>query len=269
MTVKQEDSPAITIGQYRFLTADGCLEHRESGHHKALTSSELLVLKQLVSHPGMTLSKRHLSCDGGETPLIRESAVVKAICTLRQSLGEPGASYIQTVPKEGYQFLPISEERGADDGKSSQVPDIGWLGRLCSWSFPWCRGGAMLLGLVVVVLVSIRLFFPPSSLSASTTEIHNEYGQTMVVEIITSSQSNLREMQGYSEQLSNLLSSCVYFPWDRVSLSLSHDRQMLSVALLKEGEGQWDSIRNIRIGDFRFQPTFIDPQWLKQEFECD
>lgn len=252
----------MDLGQYRFIPEQGCLQHLESGENKLLTRSELLVLTQLIENPGITLSKHELSCGDSDAPLISESAVVKAIFTIRHTLGEPAASCIHTVPKEGYQFVPL--------GQSESAPVKGEGKRLT----PKFVRSMQILSVVAVLVVSIPLLYQTLShhyqtppLSTSIQEVHNDFGQMIEVEIVTSSQSNIKAMQKYADFLTNHFSSCVYSPWKKVKLALSHDQQMLNITMF--GAGKSHDIRNMKISDFRATPEFINPSWLKQVSICE
>ncbi|TKB50496.1 hypothetical protein FCL40_04920 [Ferrimonas sediminicola] len=252
----------MDLGQYRFIPDQGCLQNLDSGENKLLTRSELLVLNQLIDNPGVTLSKHQLSCGTKEAPVISESAVVKAIFTLRHTLGEPAASCIHTVPKEGYQFVPL----GTPEGQPPKVES-----RKLSPKFVRTM---QILSVVAVLLVSAPLLYQTLShhyqsppISTSVQEVHNEFGQVIQIEIVTSSQANIRAMQKYSDHLTNHFARCVYSPWKKVKLALSHDQQMLNITMF--GEGQSRDIRNMKISDFRASPEFINPSWLKQVSICE
>ncbi len=239
-----------------------CLEEIATGERKALQRNEVLVLSQLLRHRGETLSKHRLSCGSGETPIIRESAVVKAICTLRQALGEPEASYIHTVPKEGYQL--VVEELPEVQTDSPLMPCAMGVDRprvTPAWQL------MVVGGLMAALFWMLSAQWSSSPLTQRSSQISNESGQSMRVIITTSSQSNLKEVTDYADSLTGHLSSCVYFPWDEIHLALSHDRQLLNVTLVRQGQS--GEVRNIKISDFRIHPRFIDPQWLKREFDCD
>ncbi|USD35699.1 MULTISPECIES: helix-turn-helix domain-containing protein [Ferrimonas] len=251
----------MLLGQFKFLPECGCLQHQETGETKTLTRSELLVLTQLIEHQGVTLSKYRLSCGEEEAPVISESAVVKAIFTLRHTLGEPAANCIHTVPKEGYQFVANLNDTPLNVPSQSKLS-------------PKVVRTMQILSVLAVVLVSVPLMLqsfnhsyqaPP--LSTKVIEVRNEFDQQMEVEIVTSAQSNVKAMQVYADYLTQHLSHCIYSPWKKVKLALSHDQQMLNVTLF--GDGEHSDIRNMKISDFRADPEFINPQWLKQVSICE
>lgn len=79
-----------------------------AGESLALTSTEFNLLEVLVRHAGRPVSKAVLSEQGLGRPLTRyDRSIDVHLSSIRQKLGTmvDGRSYIQTVYRQGYQFL--------------------------------------------------------------------------------------------------------------------------------------------------------------------
>ena len=73
-----------------------------------LTSTEFNLLEVLARHAGRTVSKAQLSEQGLGRPLARfDRSIDVHLSSIRHKLGPmpDGRSYIQTIYRQGYQFL--------------------------------------------------------------------------------------------------------------------------------------------------------------------
>ncbi|TKB57399.1 winged helix-turn-helix domain-containing protein [Ferrimonas aestuarii] len=252
----------MILGEYRFIADRGCLQHLESSATVTLTRSELIVLGQLAEKPGITLSKKELSFAGTDSAQISESAVVKAVFTLRQTLGDAGAHCLHTIPKEGYQLLPSQIEDPSElEPTSRRLPRT-------------FVKGMQILSLLAVVVVSMLFFWRTSvsnyegpPITAESIAITNHSGQKISLDFVTSSQANIAEMKRYGDVLAQHITQCEYSQWQRVKIALSHDQQMLNITLFSLASPI--RIRNMKISDFRARPEFISANWLKEVKICE
>ena len=101
------DQPSVRIGDFVFEPAARSLVRGEEV--RLLNTVEFALLAELVTHPGVVISRERLlaaSHPRGETPLLR--TVDTAIMRLRKLLEPDPAEprYLQTVRGQGYVFVP-------------------------------------------------------------------------------------------------------------------------------------------------------------------
>ena len=97
---------------FEFDVSNSVLINTETQIQHHLTRTEAQVLELLANHPNQVMSKGQLSCAGSQQAVMSESAVAKAVFTLRKYFGEPYIDLIETLPKKGYRLnisTPSSE----------------------------------------------------------------------------------------------------------------------------------------------------------------
>ncbi len=104
------EQPAVRIGAYVFEPAARSLH--QGDEVRLLNTVEFALLAELVTHPGVPISRERLlaaSHSRGEAPLLR--TVDTAIMRLRKLLEPEPAEprYLQTVRGQGYVFVPHLE----------------------------------------------------------------------------------------------------------------------------------------------------------------
>ncbi|GAP35601.1 response regulator [Piscinibacter sakaiensis] len=105
----QPHLPDVWIGEHRFSPATRSLEHRDTGALRVLGGVEYALLAELVSHPGVAISRERLAAASharGDEVLPRTVDVT--VMRLRR-LVEPDPAvprFLQTIRGHGYMFVP-------------------------------------------------------------------------------------------------------------------------------------------------------------------
>ena len=109
----------VCFGLFEFNPQVG--ELRKQGLKIKLCAHASQVLRLLLEHPGRVQTREGLRerLWGADTLTDFEQRLNKAIHELREALGDSAISprYIQTVPGEGYKFIPLPQEGGPMAGQ--------------------------------------------------------------------------------------------------------------------------------------------------------
>ncbi|MBY6185167.1 helix-turn-helix domain-containing protein [Marinobacter hydrocarbonoclasticus] len=255
--------PGIELGSVIFHRQQAQLERIEDGERWTLPRAEFLVLTQLLDHPGISLSKERLRCGGEAEPVMSGSAVVKAVFTLRHFVGEQGTQLIQTVPGKGYKLGQSVAEEAEPTPKRQVIP----LGRI---SQPVAVGV-----IAVMALLAALLWWWPVPPAITPIEPNQDAlaivsGEDKAVSLIRVSAVDLNQdlLESIRHQLADKLRDCPSTGWQRLFLARSNDGQVLNLTFQGEADGR-TRLRNIKISDFRSEPTFVSPRWLEEVNLCE
>ncbi|MCI0352250.1 MAG: winged helix-turn-helix domain-containing protein [Acidobacteriales bacterium] len=104
---------------------------RKQGLRIKLSPQAAKVLALLLEHPGHVRTREGLRQRLSPASMVGdfEHSLNKAIHALRGALGDSAVSprYIETVPGKGYRFIPLAQQAGQIDTKSSQWQSIAVL----------------------------------------------------------------------------------------------------------------------------------------------
>ena len=124
------------FGPYEIDTAARRL--RRSGEAIPVSDRHLDVLIQLVSQPGVVLSKDALVQAGWGDVAVTDNSLEQAISSLRRALAAAGDPYIETVPRRGYRFI-------ADVARTAPRQDDAALDALLAPHRAWLDGRSALM----------------------------------------------------------------------------------------------------------------------------
>ncbi|MBY5991241.1 transcriptional regulator [Ferrimonas balearica] len=249
----------MRLGQVIFHRQHAELEHSNSGERWHLPRAELLVLTQLLDHPGIVMSKQRLRCGGETEPVMSDSAVVKAVFTLRNFMGDKDSPLIQTVPGKGYR-LALPSEPPPDTPTADFVRPAPW----------W----AVALLLVMVLVAALAWWWPvpkgitPIPPHQDPIQLEDRAGQPIQIIRVSATDMDLVMINAIRDRLALQLSQCNRTPWQRLFLARSNDGQVLNLTFQGERNGQ-AMLRNIKISDFRSRPQFLSEAWLEEVSLCD
>ncbi|AZG74856.1 winged helix-turn-helix domain-containing protein [Shewanella livingstonensis] len=249
----------MQLGHCKFDIDKGELINQESGLVWHLPRAELHVLTLLVEYQGKVVAKPLLESGHEDDSHFSSASVARAIFTLRSFLGPQYEILIETVKGQGY-LLRHHRARKEIDVKRGRFI-IRPLHAL----------------LVVIALVGVLLSLwwfsqigysisPTMPLSMKTVSLDS--GQQVEVILYSPSNTNNELLIDQGQQLTQSLLGCTDTVWDRVFLSLSHDKQVLNITFRGDYFGQ-SIIRNLKISDLRQPKRFINPEWLEQVNICD
>jgi TolB-like protein/DNA-binding winged helix-turn-helix (wHTH) protein/Tfp pilus assembly protein PilF len=137
--MERQQPQVFEFGPFQLDVAERLL--RREGQILALTPKAFETLLVLVENHGRLVSKEDLMKRLWPESFVEESNLAQQIFTLRKALGDDrdGHTYIETVPKSGYRFLPpVTRLVPAAPGNSAPVADtigrtpvraaaFGWL----------------------------------------------------------------------------------------------------------------------------------------------
>jgi DNA-binding winged helix-turn-helix (wHTH) protein/TolB-like protein len=112
--IGQENNPIYEFGAFRLDPAERVLAR--NGERISLAPKAFDTLLLLVRQSGHVLSKDELIKTLWPDSFVEENNLTQQISQLRRALtdGDDGQSYIETVPKLGYRFIPEVREIGGD-----------------------------------------------------------------------------------------------------------------------------------------------------------
>ncbi len=123
------------FGRFQLDTAEGVL--RQSGEILPLTPKALQALELLLRNCGRVVSRAEMLEGLWPDTHVEESNLTVTISILRKALGdsENGTTFVETVPKRGYRFVPPvktsrDDKRGPDHFASMQVLRLTHDGRI-------------------------------------------------------------------------------------------------------------------------------------------
>ncbi|WP_041251226.1 winged helix-turn-helix domain-containing protein [Ferrimonas balearica] len=251
----------MPLGSVTFHRQQGVLERTEDGERWQLPRAEFLVLTQLLDHPGIPLSKQRLRCGGEPEPVMSGSAVVKAVFTLRHFIGDEATTLIQTVPGKGYRLVMESGQR------PEQTRQTLALGRT---SQPVAM---VVIGLMALVAALLWWWPMPPAISPippkqNPMPIMTASNQPLELVRVSGMELDQDLLNSLRIKLASTLKTCRDTPWKRVYLARSNDGQVLNLTFEGEVDGR-PRLRNIKISDFRSEPTFLSSHWLEEANLCE
>ena len=232
------------------------LETQSSFH---LTRTECQVLEQLANHPNQVMSKGQLACAGSQTAVMSESAVAKAVFTLRKYFGEQHEELIETLPRKGYRL-------------NIQAPTASWAKRSKA------RKKYLILTVVALVLSCVAvvtamhqyiLFESVDALFKTSRNIVLDNGEEVQLTWLESPRIRLRQEVPIEEKVIAALNRCPHLTWQTVNLAFSNDMQVLNVSMQAKSATGETLMRNIKTIDFSLSPEFISEDWLEEVSLCD
>ncbi len=244
---------------FEFDIANSQLFNSETQNIFHLTRTECLVLEQLAAHPNQVMTKGQLACAGSQTAVMSESAVSKAVLTLRKYFDEAYAELIETLPRKGYR-LNIS------------VPSAKWVGQIKQR-----KKHLILLGIVLALAATLivagmhkyLLFREAQAPIKTSQDIVLENKQKIVITWLESPRMRLRQEVPIEAKIISALNRCEAVSWQYLYLAFSNDMQVLNVSMCGKTPTGETLMRNIKTSDFSLSPVFISENWLKEVSLCD
>ncbi|WP_394201557.1 transcriptional regulator [Shewanella waksmanii] len=244
---------------FEFDVANSQLYNSETQSLLHLTRTECQVLEQLALHPNQVMSKGQLACAGSQQPLMSESAVAKAVFTLRKYFGEQHADLIETLPRKGYRL-------------NLETPKADWVIQAQKRKRQFIALGVVCtIGLMVLILAMHQYIWfksaPAPIKHHKDIELVNHHRVT--VTWLESPSIQPREGKSIETKVIAALGQCPTVTWQRVYLALSNDMQVLNISLMGKGTSGQLLVRNIKTSDFSLSPRFITQDWLSEVSLCD
>lgn len=244
---------------FEFDIANSQLFNRETQSLFHLTRTECQVLELLAAHPNQVMSKNQLACAGSQTAVMSESAVAKAVFTLRKYFGEAYADLIETLPRKGYR-LNISP------------PNTNWVKQINRRKKHVMAASALLLiiaSLIVIGMHKYILFKGAEKPIKSSREIVLDNEQRLKLTWLKSPRMHLPQEVSIEAKVISALNMCEHLSWDNVYLAFSNDMQVLNVSMSGKASTGAVLMRNIKTIDFSLSPEFISESWLEEVPLCD
>ncbi|GIU52103.1 MULTISPECIES: winged helix-turn-helix domain-containing protein [Shewanella] len=244
---------------FEFDVSNRLLINTQTETEYSLTRTETQVLEQLIKHPNTVITKGQLACAGSFETVMSESAVAKAVFTIRKYLGEDYSELIETMPKKGYRLNispPLPEWRQVKTKREKQTRIV----------FGWVCAFALLVGVVmhqyVWVTTPVSFIRDSHTISINNRE-HIEYTW------LNSPQMSAEHIAHLEQRLSKALSMCESIPWKQVFFTFSSDSQVLNLVLEGVMPNGDTRVRNIKTSDFSLKPEFLSNAWLQEVSLCD
>jgi len=229
----------------------------QTQHH--LTRTEAQVLEQLANHPNQVMSKGQLSCAGSQQSVMSESAVAKAIFTLRKYFGEPYIDLIETLPKKGYR-LNIS------------TPPPEWQQQLAQRKKLIILASCMMLIAAITLITAMHQYIwfktAESPVRESRVVTLNNHQQIELIWLQSPKKSS-QQVSNMEQKIITAFNLCPIVKWRDVYLAFSNDMQVLNISMQGYSSNGELLVRNIKTSDFSLQPNFISPNWLQEVSLCD
>lgn len=244
---------------FEFDIANSQLYNSETQSLFHLTRTECQVLEQLALHPNQVMSKSQLACAGSQQPLMSESAVAKAVFTLRKHFGEAHAELIETLPRKGYRLnLEVPKSDWAIKAQQRKRMLVGFATM------------AILLLTVSVMAMHQYIWFKKEPMPIKHHKaVILDNSQPLTVTWLESPSIQPREGKTIEAKVVAAINSCPEVTWQQVYLALSNDMQVLNISMMGKGEQGQLLVRNIKTSDFSLNPKFISQQWLSEVSLCD
>ncbi|PKG58557.1 hypothetical protein CXF83_06465 [Shewanella sp. Choline-02u-19] len=253
------DAIDMRLKIFEFDIANSQLFNSETQSSFHLTRTECQVLEQLAAHPNQVMSKGQLACAGSQTAVMSESAVAKAVFTLRKYFGEAHAELIETFPRKGYR-LNITPP-SASWSQQSKIRK-NYLILTVTVLFLSCIA-------VVTAMHQYILFKEIDAPIKTNRNIVLDNGQKVILTWLESPRIRLRQEVPIEARVISALNMCPHLTWERVYLAFSNDMQVLNVSMLGKTPNGGTLMRNIKTSDFRLSPEFISDDWLEEVSLCD
>ncbi|MFT5789333.1 hypothetical protein CXF86_03530 [Shewanella sp. GutCb] len=253
------DAIDMRLKIFEFDIANSQLFNSETQSSFHLTRTECQVLEQLAAHPNQVMSKGQLACAGSQTAVMSESAVAKAVFTLRKYFGEAHAELIETFPRKGYR-LNITPP-SASWSQQSKIRK-NYLILTVTVLFLSCIA-------VVTAMHQYILFKEVDAPIKTNRNIVLDNGQKVILTWLESPTISLRQEVPIEDKVISALNRCPHLTWGRVYLAFSNDMQVLNISMLGKTPNGGTLMRNIKTIDFSLSPEFISEQWLEEVSLCD
>lgn len=260
-----QDARTHHIGPCRYQPSSQQLLDPRSDETWRLPRAEQQVLDHLLRARGEAVEKQVLRQDDDEMPSISESAVVKAVFTLRHFIGDEEHRVIETVKGVGYRLArgpaPQFVEELAPEPKpaaSSRRPSPS-------------KAGLVVALLVLIGTLGFRLQAPTIAVPEAPVRAHkHSFSDTdkLGVHIIAANVNTAELLERNRKVLHQGMLRCKTSYWDRLYLALSHDGMVLNLTATKDFE-QRVELKNIKISDFRVETQFITPEWIEEVGLCE
>ncbi|WP_076410212.1 helix-turn-helix domain-containing protein [Shewanella sp. UCD-KL12] len=244
---------------FEFDIANSQLFNSETQSVFHLTRTECLVLEQLAVHSNQVMSKGQLACAGSQTAVMSESAVAKAVFTLRKYFGESHADLIETLPRKGYRLNIV-------------VPNANWVEQIKQRKKQLMFVAILLLTLATLMVAAMHkyiLFKGAETPIKISRDVMLKSDQQIVITWLESPRMQLRQEIPIEEKLIFALNRCQSVAWQHVYLAFSNDMQVLNVSLSGKSSAGGTLMRNIKTSDFSLSPKFISDNWLHEVSLCD
>ncbi|QQX79401.1 helix-turn-helix domain-containing protein [Shewanella sp. KX20019] len=244
---------------FEFDIANSQLFNSETQSSVHLTRTECQVLELLATHPNQVMSKGQLACAGSQTAVMSESAVAKAVFTLRKHFGEAHAELIETFPRKGYRL-------------NIAAPNASWSQHSkARKKYLLLTVTALFISCIAVVTAMHEyiLFKHIDAPIKTSRNIVLDNGQKLILTWLESPRIRLRQEVSVEAKVVFALNRCPHLTWDRVYLAFSNDMQVLNVSMLGKTAKGGTLMRNIKTIDFSLSPEFISEDWLKEVSLCD
>src|SRR5215471_2306132 len=114
----------IALGPFRLDEANECLWHEKRAI--SLRPKAYAVLRYLVQHPGILVTKQQLLDDVWPNTFVSDAVLKDCIRQLREAFGDEAKSpqYIETAHRRGYRFIgPVSGDETASATAQTRKPE--------------------------------------------------------------------------------------------------------------------------------------------------
>ncbi|WP_144212474.1 winged helix-turn-helix domain-containing protein [Shewanella donghaensis] len=249
----------MQIDIFEFDIANNQILNTESQSCLRLTRTESQVLEQLSRHPNQIMTKGQLACAGSHSAVMSESAVSKAVFTLRKYFGEDHAELIETIPRKGYRL-------------NIAPPKASWIQRSNKYRKHALYSVLMMLLVTTISVAAMHkyiLFKPaetPIKNSRTVTLINN---QDIELTWLESPTITMQQDIPVEQRIIAALNQCHYLPWSQVFLAYSNDMQVFNISMAGRKQNGDSLMRNIKTSDFSLSPNFISEKWLDEVSLCD
>ncbi len=249
----------MRLKTFEFDIANSQLFNSDTQSSFHLTRTECQVLEQLANHPNQVMSKGQLACAGSQTAVMSESAVAKAVFTLRKYFGEQHAELIETLPRKGYRL-------------NIEAPTASWSKHSKARKKYLALTIAGLLLSCIAVVTAMHQYILFESVDAPIKNSRNivlDNGEQVLLTWLESPRIRLRQEVPIEEKVIAALNRCPHLTWQSVNLAFSNDMQVLNVSMLGQSASGETLMRNIKTIDFSLSPEFISQSWLEEVSLCD
>ncbi|MCE9677778.1 helix-turn-helix domain-containing protein [Shewanella sp. AS1] len=268
----------MQLGDCLFDRQRGLLTNQVNGDEWHLPRAELQVLTLLLDNQNRVVPKQTLGACDAEHPALSDSSVTRAVFMLRSFLGPMHENMIETVKGKGYR---LRLDRASAQSLHNRDSSLNRLNQYYQDAVTWLFGrrNRVLKAWVGVLVLCLCLLVAQQWLRSGQTEsvrtepfatetITLASGQKVALISFAKSRTNNTSLVELSRRLGEGLARCKVTPWQKVYLSLSHDKQVFNVTLRGERFGQ-SLVRNLKLTDFRQQKSFISEAWLTEVSLCE
>ncbi|WP_158220733.1 winged helix-turn-helix domain-containing protein [Paraferrimonas haliotis] len=247
----------VDINQFTFDPSANGVVNRETGTKHSLTPTEYQVMTFLCEHPNQVFNKQQLACAGGLEPIMSDSAVVKAVFTLRKYLDDHDAIIIETIPRKGYRL-------------NIEMPDTSFKPRH-SHLLQFCFVPSIVIALLASIAIMHKYIWfdvpQAPNLDKQILTLSNE--QTLTLHWLPYPAHAAPIKRQVQQRLMQRLSTCEPMIWNHVYLTFSADAQVFNLSLVGKTPLQEMVVKNIKNSDFSAQPLFLSPNWIDEVNLCE